>query len=104
MAVEDVAKLATSRLLKHNFTVQDNGSDRHGAREWSWVRERAVGKGHCYVSLDRFESKPGGKDNELEVWAGADDGERFGRELIQHFAYEEKDEVILDALERAAER
>ena len=98
--LEELTNEGTRWLEKSGFRVLDQGGDRHGAREWSWLRERNLGKGHCYVSLDVIESSAG--TYEAEVWAGADDEEKFGRRLILPPTKGLEWDVVLPALDEAA--
>lgn len=97
---EKLSREATVRLGKSGFKELNKGSERHGAFEWSWLRERDETR--CYVLFGVVEDTPG--TYEVDVWAGADDGQHFGRLEIMSPTRDAKDEDIIFALEQAAQR
>jgi len=83
MPFENLVQSVTEQLKKLKFEALDEGGgERHGAWEWTWVRPR-TGRGHCYASLGAVELAPG--EYRMDMWAGADNGLRFGRRLVREF-------------------
>src|SRR5918992_868560 len=80
--------------------LDEGGGERHGAFEWTWVKPRR--KGHSYVSLSDFEAVDG--TQKVQVWAGADNGVRFGRYLVREFPnfLDRERDAVVKSLEEAA--
>jgi hypothetical protein len=104
MPVEELVQEATQRLQAFGFQpLDEGGGERHGAFEWMWVKLRGE-KGHSYVSLS--DSETAGGVHRIQVWAGADNGVRFGRYLVREFSssLDGNRDVIVESLEEAARR
>lgn len=67
------------------FRLLDLG-DRHGSWEWMFSKRRADLDCFVSVALTRLsEAVPPSPWHAVEVWAGADDGNRFVRRLVLDF-------------------
>lgn len=79
--IRHVTEVLTGSKLQ---PLDEGGGERHGAWEWTWVGPRADGRaGRAYVTVAALEND-GSYD--LEVWAGADDGLHFVRQLVREFS------------------
>lgn len=71
------------RLCKtHSFARLDPVAERHGSWEWSFYKKANELNRFVLVALTSLPSTPAEPLYSLEVWAGADDGNRFTRHLI----------------------
>jgi hypothetical protein len=72
-----------SALNRFEFSqIDEIGSERHGALEWTWIANSSefalfVALAAIPMNHDDGPLRP----YQLEVWYGADDGQRFGRFL-----------------------
>src|SRR5256885_1687543 len=79
--LEKLVITAAENSLPGYRIVDDTGGDRHGAWEWMWWRRY----GDRRLTVTIAVAASGGETTiyyDLEVWAGAEQGLRFGRARI----------------------
>ncbi len=58
--------------------------ERHGSYEWNWFRQdKDMAR---FVSLALTPEHKESRQYRVEIWAGADNKERFARHLVAHFS------------------
>ena len=104
---DHLRRLATEALKAYEFFYAES-ADRADAWEFTWSRERPGG--NAYVSLAIIES--GLRNYDFEVWAGADNGLSYARQLVRSLTnidhYDSHSEgfvpEIMSAIRSAADR
>lgn len=83
------------------FEPTDPPADRHGSWEWSLYSKSNDLDRFVSVALTSLPHVPGASLYEVEVWAGAEKGDRYTRNLVSDFrasGLKERSEVLGSAL------
>jgi hypothetical protein len=88
-ALHTVSHLFQDFAQRYSLTLYAEGVDKHGSWEWSACRREPITR---FVTLNLTEEVPSvseGRRYQVEVWAEADNGQRFVRHLTAVFQVKE---------------
>lgn len=109
-ALENLQKIMDEVLKAKSFVMLDGFSERHGAWETTYYREKGVSRGLERDELNRyitmailsFPPLPDTVSYHVELWVGADDGTHFVRRLVSQVVVGEAEFKCIDILKIVA--
>jgi hypothetical protein len=97
--IQEVTRLI-EEALPSSYQLLEKEAERHGS--WEWVGGRSdAGLGRYVVVFATWQDIPTGSPFDMEIWAGAQEGERFERKLVQALSGIDAFDVAEDKLKPA---